>query len=353
MNNSNVSQTKNTHFDFVDLLKGFGIFLVVWGHTMTPRSIYIYSFHMPLFFFLSGFVHKDKPFRQFVLSKINALYIPYLTFSALSWMFYLVQMLLDRRLESVSTHLPKLQSLLTGSADNGGNNPIWFLTCILVVSIIFLVLDRYLKHPAVQCGVILGLSLIGYRLSLARFDLLFQSDIALSGLVFYWLGYSIKKCNFLQHLNDVKRRKLVWVIVACEIIHIATAYLNTRLAEIQRVNMAGNLLGNYFLFYISALTGIAVFLIIGYKLQYIHVFNHLGMNTLIILATHKPLLQVFNNLLDGYVNTDTRLYGFLSSILAIALSLLLGIYLNKKFPYIIGKKPFYQLFHKTTPPISH
>ncbi len=345
--------SQNLHYDFVDLLKGFGIFLVVWGHTMTPRSIYIYSFHMPLFFFLSGYVHKDRPLPAFLGAKIRSLYIPYFIFSGLSWLFYLAQYLVDRRFENIASHLPKLQSLLTGSADNGGNNPIWFLTCIFVVSLIFLILDRYLQHPLWKCGVVLGLSLIGYRLSLARIDLLFQSDIALSGLVFYWLGYSVKQCNLLQQLNDLKCPKLCWAIFGCELIHIGTAYWNTHLAAIQRVNMAGNLLGNYFLFYSSALAGITVFLMIGYKLQYIRLFNHLGVNTLVILATHKPLLQVLNSCLDAYVNTDSRLYGFLSSILVTIIALMLGIYFNKKLPYLIGKKPSPdKWFEKTAPSAS-
>ena len=41
--------------DQFDYLKGLGIILVLWGHTLCPPAIktFIYSFHMPLFFFLS------------------------------------------------------------------------------------------------------------------------------------------------------------------------------------------------------------------------------------------------------------------------------------------------------------
>lgn len=40
----------------IDIAKGIGIFLVVFGHVPLPMDLItpIYLFHMPLFFFLSG-----------------------------------------------------------------------------------------------------------------------------------------------------------------------------------------------------------------------------------------------------------------------------------------------------------
>ena len=52
--------------DWIDIAKGIGIILVVLGHTLVPQVretgfagflwIFIYNFHMPLFFFLSGYL---------------------------------------------------------------------------------------------------------------------------------------------------------------------------------------------------------------------------------------------------------------------------------------------------------
>lgn len=43
---------------WIDALKGFGIMLVVFAHYSLPVALdtYIFSFHMPLFFFISGFL---------------------------------------------------------------------------------------------------------------------------------------------------------------------------------------------------------------------------------------------------------------------------------------------------------
>lgn len=54
------SQTtdNNKRLDYLDVAKGIGILLVILGHCQLGRigraHSLIYSFHMPLFFFISG-----------------------------------------------------------------------------------------------------------------------------------------------------------------------------------------------------------------------------------------------------------------------------------------------------------
>ena len=67
-----------------DAAKGLGILLVVFAHiNYTPEAlIYIYSFHMPLFFLISGifFNSKKYTFGQFVKNRFFRLICPYLFF---------------------------------------------------------------------------------------------------------------------------------------------------------------------------------------------------------------------------------------------------------------------------------
>ena len=47
---------------WLDVLKGIGIILVVMGHIYSNSIIFnwLYSFHMPLFFFAAGCVYKNR-----------------------------------------------------------------------------------------------------------------------------------------------------------------------------------------------------------------------------------------------------------------------------------------------------
>lgn len=51
---------------YIDIAKGIGIFLVIWGHIILNGPAYniIYAFHMPLFFFLSGLVFSKSKYKN-------------------------------------------------------------------------------------------------------------------------------------------------------------------------------------------------------------------------------------------------------------------------------------------------
>ena len=98
---TNADSLKQQRLRWVNYAKGIGIFLVVLGHTLrslVDSSIlesstavrasdhWIYAFHMPLFFFLSGlFINPSasKPLIEFVVDKLRAIAYPYLVWSVL------------------------------------------------------------------------------------------------------------------------------------------------------------------------------------------------------------------------------------------------------------------------------
>lgn len=47
---------------FWDIFKGLAIIMVVFGHTALYGGAYVYLFHLPLFFFVSGFLYSDSRF---------------------------------------------------------------------------------------------------------------------------------------------------------------------------------------------------------------------------------------------------------------------------------------------------
>ena len=73
----------------LDIAKGFGIILVVVGHCIkayTIPGIFIYAFHMPLFFLISGICfngEKYQEFKPFFYKRLRQLLVPAVTFSAI------------------------------------------------------------------------------------------------------------------------------------------------------------------------------------------------------------------------------------------------------------------------------
>ena len=70
----------------IDILKGFGILLMICGHIGfgTPFIQFCASFYMPLFYVVSGYLlNGRRPFGSFVLKKAKGLLVPYYAFGAL------------------------------------------------------------------------------------------------------------------------------------------------------------------------------------------------------------------------------------------------------------------------------
>ena len=71
---------KTSRLSWLDIMKGIGIILVVVvGHISSNKIIFnwLYSFHMPLFFFAAGWVYKKKQFLIDIKRRIQTIVIPY------------------------------------------------------------------------------------------------------------------------------------------------------------------------------------------------------------------------------------------------------------------------------------
>ena len=62
-------------FDEIDILKSFGIILMIMGHIGFGSifDYWIHAFHMPMFYLISGFLYKKSTlsFNKFVKKKGN------------------------------------------------------------------------------------------------------------------------------------------------------------------------------------------------------------------------------------------------------------------------------------------
>jgi len=131
--------------EYLDFLKAVAIFLVLLGHSTEqisanlfwdhPLWSFIYSFHMPLFMFLSGFFFKSslrKPFLQMVGEKLRQLGIPSLTAYAICVMIMLL------------TGTKSIFDLCDLSF-SGFMNSVWFLKCVLFCYIIMYPMCKLVK----------------------------------------------------------------------------------------------------------------------------------------------------------------------------------------------------------------
>lgn len=148
---------KKKVYDEFNILKGIAIILVVLGHSFPDYGIgtgikeriniytfaYIYSFHMPLFFMISGFlfynsinrINNIKDRFALIKNRFIRLFIPYLFYSV-------VTMIMKTVFSTYAQHefnLKDLYRILLGDNPNGG---LWFLYVLFIINLIIILLPK-------------------------------------------------------------------------------------------------------------------------------------------------------------------------------------------------------------------
>lgn len=284
----------------LDIAKGIGILLVVLGHCphiWTPVKQGIYSFHVPLFFLLSGMVwdrasHEESGFFNwaFLRKKTLRLLVPCFLwglgyFLARAWVSH------SFKLENLGWLLYNTQSTISKA---GSLTPLWFLSCMFVASCLFEGIQwffcRHHLSKWILFGLSLGLGALGLFLPVFPFGYPWNVDIAMLGVALMILG-------FLARETVDRLEKKPWLCLLIGLAALAvlgfTFQRNVPNVSDKYVEVPNRIFGDPALFLLDAfcgslfVIGLANFLA-GFSPLDEH-FSRLGRDTIPILLLHKPV----------------------------------------------------------------
>lgn len=326
----------NKRIDWIDTARGISIFLVVLGHTVLPQPWlnYVFSFHMPLFFFLSGYLFNPQKYPTlsgFALKKTRSLLWPYLVFFIINfiyWVFYF---------NSKDYLVPIREIILSAGNLHAPFIPIWFLTCLFVLEIYFYILHKKLKPWLLFIAVIISV-IVGFYLGKHQYNLFWGADIALMATAFYYIGFQVKKSQFMTNFMSSK-----WLAPTALIFILINFFLagiyNYQTAIIYR---AYNI--DWF-FMVTAFTGIFGYFFISKYLKEtifakIGLWEFLGKNSLIILGLHTITYYYVTDFSRYILNIPPKIsvwYAFIYTIITLIV-LTPIIYVINRTPLFKPKK---------------
>jgi polysaccharide biosynthesis protein PslL len=182
----------------IDVARGIGIALVAYGHLNDGSFLrnWIYLFHMPLFFFLSGYLHKVKTDRRgFFEKKFIHLMIPYFSFLLLYAPLYYKQ-------HSTETHrmLRTVGALLWGGDSLRGLLAVfWFVSCLfLTQQVMNWLLVRYSSRTVDMITVAAYVLSFVNSMYAPWFKLPFDAQVVLGAMPFFLLGYRARSFDLSQ-----------------------------------------------------------------------------------------------------------------------------------------------------------
>lgn len=149
-------QHETKRLEWIDIAKGIGITSILLGHllifyydTISGLSRYLYIFHVPIFFFVSGFLFKKKPIKIFFERKTIELLVPY------ACAFIFVAFFNIIFLKSEFSFYSLFYVLITGISENlfFSVGPLWFIPCLFLTLFIYNLISNILSFKLLNYSI--------------------------------------------------------------------------------------------------------------------------------------------------------------------------------------------------------
>lgn len=329
---------KKTRIDYIDLAKGFCIFLVVCFHltmqydmTSLFTSNFFRSFRMPLYFFLSGCFFKEyEGFSGFVKRKINKLLIPFA-------FFYLVcSFLIPITLAHYGSKfyfLPMSQFFNALLDDSYPAGQLWFLLCLFEINIyfyaIYLITGTFEKRTLVIVLLSLLFGAFGIFLNFKSIDLPLNLDSAMSALPFFAVGYVIFRHTDLLKPNRFDSYLPVMIIVA-----FALVYMINPIVDFRKNIFYGY---SWLTTYPIGTMGILGVIWLSKLLKKLPVISYYGRYSIILLVTHDTVIHFYIVVLNWFNLSHTTQY-LLNILLTMSSYLLIIPFMCRFMPHVTAQK---------------
>lgn len=346
MGEINAESTKR--FLWIDYAKVIGIFLVVFGHTAIPAYLYnaIFSFHMPLFFFISGYLFSFKKYdsyKHFLGKKTKQIAVPYFYFNIITYIFWFF---VGRKFGNDSTRdIPFYKPLIGILYGNGTgdflvhNIASWFLACLFIVENLFFLLFKSIgkSKKFLLLIIFVFIGYLDYTYDSVRWPWSF--NVALAALVFYASGNLFKR-----KINLFLQTRIIFLILLILLIFPVYTFFFTINGG---VNLNLNYYHNYWYFWPEAFSGILIVIIISRLLEFYlgktSFIEYISKNTIIILTFQFIAMSVIKAFTSYILKmplttfNNKVLINILVSLIVIIMLVPLMFIIDNYLPFLIGK----------------
>lgn len=295
---------------FIDSLKAFLILLVILGHCIQTLDIdfdhnivfrYIYSVHMPLFMFVSGFVsYKPEHKWDSIKKRFLQLVVPFFAWAIISmpisgnfnfnWLLY-------------------------------PDNALWFLWVLFWISTCNVVLSKVANRFKINEELLIGVVCLLFLSILFVNKLLFGYHLFAWYLPFYCAGILLRKhYQQIQPLLSQFRYPLILIFLISAFFWMPTEAPTFMVSQNQAI-----IFGYKFA---VAMIGCCAIMSIAPKFKFSNLYiNRLGGATLGVYAIHQPIIHVITKLEVQTGLTNIPLW--LNVVMTFSITLLITIIIYK------------------------
>lgn len=315
---------ENNRLDYIDILKGIGILLVIFSHSGAEKDgpmLYVGGVFIPLFFIASGYTYKNREqsFLSFIGKKARRLLVPYLFFSILLLLLYKRFSLLDILGVFYSRYcLYPFDSSENVFLMGGGNPPLWFLTSMLTAFVPFYFL---MKYASKAYWILLLYGVFTFACQFLPVLMPWSIDTACLQASFMYVGVLLRNNRGIM---DRTAYMYLFIFVAYIVICFFNGELNVSVREYGV---------SFLLYFLTGILGTVFLLWLSIKMESTLIGSFLagiGRHSLVIFCIQMFFIHRCHQLFNGVLHLPTEgliFYGV--SVVKILLVAICGMYLSK------------------------
>ena len=315
----------NNRLIWIDWAKTLGIFFICIGHFLSSGDIlriFLYTFHVPLFFVVAGINFKPisdfSHFKSYTKKLLFRIIVPYTIWFVLSEVIFVI-------LKKVTLY-EFITKLLFLDGTTIWNSALWFLPCFFIVSVFIAFVSLYAKKYTIYIGFGLTLlSLIIDLLGYKEFFLGLNKCMFLTG--FYLLGWKSKV------LKSTKGNLLY--IIPFLLVGATYAYINRgEVISILNCQYNNNMLLWLIVSYIMVISFIELCKLLP-RLKYLELISN---NTMFIMCSHiwfRMMIDIFIPSLQSAVRALIGVFVFF--VYVVILIFMQKSSMVRKYTHVVGK----------------
>lgn len=299
-------------FDYkINILKAFAIALVVSGHLglLLVPFFPTYSFHLALFFFISGYLFKEEHLLNisaFVKKKAKTLLVPYFWYNVAYFIFTFLFLLKTKIFYGKPINIKNYVFVpFINSTQLTFIIQLWFITQLFISLLVFVVIYKILRkiwnNNIFHLVLFLGLAILGIKLSFIKHNSLALVTVKTAfSMFFIYLGFYYK--NYFEPKHNIFTYKSIGILFL-----IQSVLWQFNVDSKPHLSVAIGL--SYILFdgtftnliipILTSITGIwaSLFLVnvFGPYLKDNKFVDNIGKNTYHIMANHVAFIYLLSN----------------------------------------------------------
>ena len=337
---------------WIDIMRGFLMFWVIFGHiTEEPdQYIYIYSFHMPAYFFLTGITfafNKTKSTPGFIAKKFFELMVPYFILNIYAaplreWL-EIVDEVNDQNFGDL------ILGVLYSNSDSGykmASNTLWFIPCLFLATVMFFLILKLCRNRALPAAIMVA------AVTVAAWLLEFDEGSggpshyrgAIFSVMFILSGYLFSR--YLKTVENVVRsRKFISSVVAGAM--LLEGYVIS--SDNGYVSIIKNEYKSLLMFYASALISVLALTVImilitdsDRAVKLCRPLDFIGRKTLPYIAFQVPIMKLMWYYMPDTFGTRDMPWSLIQTIILFFAMMPLALWVDRLVPRVMPdslKKP--------------